>query len=633
MGGEFQISTIIGNQLTPSVSALADGGFVVVWCTSDWMGLEASVQGRRYAADGSAVGEEFRINTYSDGSLYYPAVAYFTGGGFVAVWESWGSSGSDSWGYSVQGRRYAADGTAVGEQFQVNTYTVGLQWRPAVATFADGGFATVWQGRGPSGSTYSIQGQRYAINGSPLGGEFQVNSDSDRYQGWPSVAPLANSGFVVVWDRWMSSRPNEWSFNIRGQRFTCPRFALVGLAEKCLDVEQSGTTPGTPVILYRCHGEENQRFELELSSVSHKVVGIGGQCLVPGPVDDTGYTRVVTGDCGGGDDLWRWDTANHAKASTLIHDQTGMCLDVRDNATADFTPIILFDCHGEPNQLWRPAAQVCTRDSLGLCLNQERFRVDLEWHSFDGTTGSGKAVPVGSDDSGLLWFFEADNWEMLIKVLDGCAFNDRLWVFAAATTTVEYTVRVTDTQVGAIREYHNELGEAADAITDTDAFDTCPAGSAPVGSDSQAGTEEPTGGGRTAAESARETATGVLPLKGSCVPSETRMCLAGGRFSVEVAWRDYDDNTGPGRVVDAPGTEAEDTSGMFWFFNSANWEMLVKVLDACDVNGKFLFLGAASTDVEYTLTVTDTDTGDVWQHTNPLGQASEALVHWFDTCQ
>ncbi len=77
---------------------------------------------------------------------------------------------------------------------------------------------------------------------------------------------------------------------------------------------------------------------------------------------------------------------------------------------------------------------------------------------------------------------------------------------------------------------------------------------------------------------------------------------------------------------------ASEDSGMFGFFGPGNWEMLVKVLDACDFNGQFLFLGAATTDIEYTLTVTDTETQVFWQHTNPLGQASDALVHWFETC-
>lgn len=58
-------------------------------------------------------------------------------------------------------------------------------------------------------------------------------------------------------------------------------------------------------------------------------------------------------------------------------------------------------------------------------------------------------------------------------VLDGCTLNDRFWVFAAATTNVEYTLRVTDTRSGAVQEYTNPLGFAAEALTDTDAFATC----------------------------------------------------------------------------------------------------------------------------------------------------------------
>ena len=57
-------------------------------------------------------------------------------------------------------------------------------------------------------------------------------------------------------------------------------------------------------------------------------------------------------------------------------------------------------------------------------------------------------------------------------VLEG-VFNDRVWVFAAATTNVEYTLRVTDTDSGEVREYTNPLGVASPAVTDTDAFASC----------------------------------------------------------------------------------------------------------------------------------------------------------------
>ncbi len=121
-----------------------------------------------------------------------------------------------------------------------------------------------------------------------------------------------------------------------------------------------------------------------------------------------------------------------------------------------------------------PPAPACTSDSTTLCLNQDRFQVRVSWRNFAGNTGPGRVAPPASDDSGLFWFFSMDNWEMLVKVLDGCGFNDHYWVFAAATTNVEYTLTVTDTATGLETSYFNELGVASPAITDTTALASCP---------------------------------------------------------------------------------------------------------------------------------------------------------------
>ncbi|MEM9556199.1 MAG: hypothetical protein AAGC60_18215 [Acidobacteriota bacterium] len=110
-----------------------------------------------------------------------------------------------------------------------------------------------------------------------------------------------------------------------------------------------------------------------------------------------------------------------------------------------------------------------------VALQDERFLVALAWRDFDGNSGVGKPVPGPTPDSTLFTFFGTDNWEVLVKVLDGCALNDHFWVFAAAATDVEYTLTVTDTFTGTVRNYSNPLGTASPAINDTGAFDTCPA--------------------------------------------------------------------------------------------------------------------------------------------------------------
>ena len=114
------------------------------------------------------------------------------------------------------------------------------------------------------------------------------------------------------------------------------------------------------------------------------------------------------------------------------------------------------------------------RSSGRLCLNQDRFRVEVDWQDFEGNTGIGQRVGFRSEDSGLFWFFDPDNWEVLVKVLDGCPINGHFWVFTAATTNVQYTLRVTDLETGQFKEYSNALGASAPAVTDITAFASCP---------------------------------------------------------------------------------------------------------------------------------------------------------------
>ncbi len=119
------------------------------------------------------------------------------------------------------------------------------------------------------------------------------------------------------------------------------------------------------------------------------------------------------------------------------------------------------------------AGEPCVAGPKVLCVRQGRFKVTVDWHDFSGNAGQGTLV-TQSSDSGLFWFFDDDNWELMVKVLDGCGLNGRFWIFSAATTNVEYTLRVTDTANGTEWSYRNPSGTAAPAITDTDAFDTCP---------------------------------------------------------------------------------------------------------------------------------------------------------------
>ena len=121
----------------------------------------------------------------------------------------------------------------------------------------------------------------------------------------------------------------------------------------------------------------------------------------------------------------------------------------------------------------RPEAAPCVPADTNLCLNRGRFKVVVSWDA-NGSSGRGRVVPGAAADSGLFWFFGADNWELMVKVLDACTLDHHYWVFAAATTDVHYVLTVTDTATGRFKRYENPAGKPAPATTDTSAFATCP---------------------------------------------------------------------------------------------------------------------------------------------------------------
>lgn len=111
----------------------------------------------------------------------------------------------------------------------------------------------------------------------------------------------------------------------------------------------------------------------------------------------------------------------------------------------------------------------------GFALQHDRFCLQAEWSTVHGTSGIGQIVPYRSDDSLTLWFFEPENWELQVKLLDACAVNGHFWLFFAATTDVEFELRVFGRGPNLInpllrKTYVNPQGHRADAVTDTAAF-------------------------------------------------------------------------------------------------------------------------------------------------------------------
>ena len=104
-----------------------------------------------------------------------------------------------------------------------------------------------------------------------------------------------------------------------------------------------------------------------------------------------------------------------------------------------------------------------------LCLDDGRFAVTAEWTTRTGGHGFGFPLPL-TRETGAFWFFDDENVELMVKVLDGCAVNGKWWVFTAGLTDVHVVLRVHDLATGAERRYERTLGTLFTPIADVNGF-------------------------------------------------------------------------------------------------------------------------------------------------------------------
>jgi chitodextrinase len=233
-----------------------------------------------------------------------------------------------------------------------------------------------------------------------------------------------------------------------------------------------------------------------------------------------------------------------------------------------------------------------------LCLLGGRFQVTVEWRNAGtGEHGSGQAIPL-TGETGMFWFFQPTNVELIVKVLDGRPVNGFFWTFYGGLSDVEYWVTVTDTLTGHAQTYLNPPGNICGGA-DTRALAAA----------DRAGSEPGPAPGQ-AKPPAKE-----LPASSGCGGGAGQLCLLGGRFQVEVSWT----NTANGTSGTGTAVPLNDQSGLFWFFDAANAELVAKIVDGRGLNGKFWFFYGALSDVQYDVKVTDVTTSAVRTYHNTAG--------------
>ncbi len=196
-GAETRINTTtVNDQAYPAITALASGGYVITWYSNGQDGSGYGIYSQRYDAFGVAQGSETLVNTYTTSYQINPTVAALDGGGYVIVWQSDGQDGAS---YGIYAQRFDALGVPVEFDTRINTYTGDSQSEPTVTALSDGGYIIAWQSLAQDGSGYGIYAQRYDSEGSALGPETLVNTYTTNNQYQPAISRLSDGGYVICW--------------------------------------------------------------------------------------------------------------------------------------------------------------------------------------------------------------------------------------------------------------------------------------------------------------------------------------------------------------------------------------------------------------------------------------------------
>ncbi|MEY8841712.1 hypothetical protein AB9K41_22010, partial [Cribrihabitans sp. XS_ASV171] len=192
-------TTILDAQSAPKIATLSDGKYVITWTDQSATAVDTSlsaVRGQIFTATGTKFGSEFVVNTTASNHQFDSDVAALPDGGFVVTWTDESQTGGDTSGSAVRGQVFASNGSKVGSEFLVNTETTLLQTYSSVTALSDGSFVVAW--KHSEVSVNDIRAQLFSSTGTKIGTEFIVNSlAGSQYS--PSLAALADGRFVAGW--------------------------------------------------------------------------------------------------------------------------------------------------------------------------------------------------------------------------------------------------------------------------------------------------------------------------------------------------------------------------------------------------------------------------------------------------
>ena len=194
---EFAVSSTTPKVQTKAQAAAdANGNFVVVWESDEGDGDFYSILGRRFTSDGTAMGDNFVVNGYTTSLQVLPDIAMWPSGEFVVIWQS---AYHDDDGFDVYARRFDSLANPLGPDLDVNPTTVGDQHDPSLSLTGDGGFIVIWDH--DNGADHRIAAQTFDSSGDRTGSELLISTSLTEDELNPRVRLRADGSFVTVWER------------------------------------------------------------------------------------------------------------------------------------------------------------------------------------------------------------------------------------------------------------------------------------------------------------------------------------------------------------------------------------------------------------------------------------------------
>lgn len=481
---EIPIDTIkVGHQRCPVVLENPAGGYLVVF-SSNTYGQHPVVSGgilaQRLGPSGERIGPNLALDTFANADC---VTAVLSGPGrLLAVWGV-----NDFQDFTIYARHFDFEGKPSSPRVEVGK--ASLYVPPAAACNAEGRCWIAWIEPGVA----SIRARRLDTNGDPMGQEIRIDSSpgpgegyAERYQ--IELAADPQGGFMAAW--WNGSTetgtPEDPPVPPTGE-IHLRRFSDAGqpLGDELLLDPGSEHAYLTHSICRSAPGGlfvAASRVLPDLVSESEVVLRRLDASGAP-----AGPERVVMKNAGGstlacGPDgvllLYYTDNALFGQRFDLTGESSGAPFLVAEGAGVADAALL---GSGRAVVAWESVgpdgtdifARVYGSAPSALPLHGGRFHVEATFRDpRTGVTGTAESKAL-TNDTGILWFFDSANVELVVKVLDGCGVNDHFWFFAAGLTDLEVNITVHDTTNGSLKQYRNPPRTAFLPIQDTRAFD-CP---------------------------------------------------------------------------------------------------------------------------------------------------------------